>query len=118
MRLETQKYLFDILEAVNLITEFCAEESYERYAISAFLRSAVERQFITAGEALSQLAKIDALTFERVPDCRQVISFRNQLVHGYQSIDDLVVWGVVTTELVGLRQAVEKLLEEGETRSG
>ena len=43
MRLETQKYLFDILEAVNLITEFCAEESYENYNVSAYLRSAVER---------------------------------------------------------------------------
>ena len=42
MRLETQKYLFDILEAVNFITEFCADETYERYAAGPFLRSAVE----------------------------------------------------------------------------
>lgn len=115
MRLETQKFLFDVLEAVNLIAEFCADETYERYSVSAYLRSAVERQFITAGEALSQLTKIDAATFERVPDCRQIISFRNQLVHGYQSIDDLVVWGVVTNDLPGLRAAVEVLLEEAET---
>lgn len=64
---------------------------------------------------LSQLAKIDAVTFERVPDCRQVISFRNPLVHGYQTIDDLVVWGVVADHLPGLRIAVEAWLEAAET---
>ncbi len=115
MRLESQKYLFDVLEAANLITEFCANESYERYSVSALLRSAVERQFVIAGEALSQLGKIDLATFERVPDARQIVSFRNQLVHGYQTIDDLVVWGVVMNDLARLRAVVEALLEEGET---
>ena len=57
MRLESQKYLFDILEALNFITEFCADETRERYAESVLLRSAVERQFVIAGEALSQLGK-------------------------------------------------------------
>ena len=115
MRLESQKYLFDILEALNLITEFCTGETHERYAVSAMLRSAVERQFVTAGEALSQLAKIDPDTFERIPDARQIVSFRNQLVHGYQVIDDLVVWGVVTNELPQLRAVVESLVDEAET---
>ena len=115
MRLESQKYLFDVLEAANLITEFCANETYERYSVSALLRSAVERQFVIAGEALSQMGKIDPATFERVPDARQIVSFRNQLVHGYQTIDDLVVWGAVMNDLAGLRVVVEALLEEGET---
>ncbi len=59
MRLESQKYLFDVLEALNLVAEYCADESYERYAVTSMLRAAVERQFITAGEALAQLARID-----------------------------------------------------------
>ena len=63
MRLEAQKYLFDVLEALNLVAEYCADETYERYAVSSMLRAAVERQFITAGEALTQLARIDS----RVP---------------------------------------------------
>ena len=55
MRLEAQKYLFDVLEAINLVAEYCVDETYERYAVSSMLRAAVERQFITAGEALTQM---------------------------------------------------------------
>lgn len=115
MRLEAQKYLFDVLEALNLVAEYCADETYERYAVSSMLRAAVERQFITAGEALAQMARIDPTAFERIPDARQIVSFRNLLVHGYQTIDDFVVWEVVTNDLGNLRSVVEAMLEEGET---
>ena len=115
MRLESQKYLFDILEALNFITEFCAGETHERYAESVLLRSAVERQFVIAGEALSQLGKIDPATVERIPGARQIVSFRNHLVHGYQTIDDLVVWGVVMNDIAPLCAVVESLLLEDET---
>ncbi|MFM9968003.1 MAG: DUF86 domain-containing protein [Burkholderiales bacterium] len=69
MQPESLKLLHDILEAVTLIAEFCENETMESYAEDTFLRSAVERQFIVAGEALSQLGKADPATFERVPDC-------------------------------------------------
>ncbi len=81
MRPESLKYLYDGLQAADVIDEMCAGETYGQYAENIMFRSAVERQFEIAGEALSQLGKLDSETFERVPDARQIVSFRNFLIH-------------------------------------
>lgn len=74
------------------------------------LKSAVERQFGVIGEALSKLAKTDAFVAEQVTDHRRIIAFRNILVHGYATVDDRIVWGVVETSLPGLMNSVDALL--------
>ncbi len=114
MRPESLKYLYDVLQAADVIGEMCAGETYRQYAESIMFRSAVERQFEIAGEALSQLGKLDSETFERVPDARQIVSFRNFLIHNYATINSRLVWGVVQNDLANLRAAVKTLLEEGE----
>ena len=74
------------------------------------LRSAVERQFEIIGEALSQLHKIDSKLVRRIQDHRRIISFRNILVHGYATIRDDTVWGVVQTDLPILSKQINDLL--------
>lgn len=74
----------------------------------------MERQFEIAGEALSQLGKIDPQTFSRVPDAPQVVAFRNFLIHQYAQINTRLVWGVMKNDLPSLRAAVKPLLAEGE----
>lgn len=76
-------------------------------------RSAVERQFMTLGEALNKLSQLDPAVALRVSsDFRRIISFRNVLIHDYDAILDEVVWGVVETRLPPLLQAVETMLRE------
>ena len=48
---EGRKYLYDIAEAADYITEFTAGRTYEEYHTNPMLRSAVERQFEIIGEA-------------------------------------------------------------------
>ena len=43
---------------------------------------------------------------------RRIIAFRNRLIHGYASVSDEVVWGLLETHLPALRRDVEKLLAE------
>ena len=57
MRLEARKYLYDVNSACGLIEEFIAGKSLEDYENDAMLQSAVERQFMIIGEALSQLLR-------------------------------------------------------------
>ena len=45
MRLETNKYLYDIQRAVMLLAEFTAGKAFDDYAGHAMLRAAVEREF-------------------------------------------------------------------------
>ncbi|NLF38863.1 DUF86 domain-containing protein [bacterium] len=43
---------------------------------------------------------------------RDIISFRNILIHGYDAVDDRIVWGIVQEELHTLVQDVEQLLQQ------
>jgi uncharacterized protein with HEPN domain len=74
------------------------------------LRSAVERQFEIVGEALAQLARIDAAMAQKVPDLRQIIAFRNVLIHSYAIVDPARVWRVIEDNLPPLRAALAALL--------
>ena len=62
------------------------------------------------GEALSQLVKLAPDVTERIAAVRQTIAFRNILVHGYATVDDKIVWGVVETSLPPLIKSVHMLL--------
>ena len=55
MRPESRKLLWDALQAADRIGRFIANKQFEDYCADEQLRSAVERQFEIAGEALAQL---------------------------------------------------------------
>jgi uncharacterized protein with HEPN domain len=42
----------------------------------------------------------------------KIIGMRNVLVHGYFDIDSEIVWQAVTSDLPGLRAAIEALLQK------
>jgi uncharacterized protein with HEPN domain len=109
---EARKYLFDIAEACSLIGRFTAGKSFEDYVADPLLRSAVERQFEIAGEALSRLVQVAPDLMGKITDARRIVAFRNRLIHGYASVADELVWGVVETNLETLRREVAVLLAE------
>ncbi len=76
------------------------------------LRSAVERQFEIIGEALNRLGRFDEATASRISERKRIVAFRNILIHGYDLVDEQVVWDVVQKDLRGLRREVEMLLLE------
>ena len=80
-------------------------------------RSAVERQFEIVGEALSQLARRDQSLANQIPDLRQVVAFRNILVHGYAIVDADQVWRIIHESLPGLRETVDRPLGESPSSS-
>jgi uncharacterized protein with HEPN domain len=111
MEIESKKYLYDILRAAQLLTEFTSGKNVGDYIHDPLLRSAVERQFEIAGEALAQLAKLDKELAARVSEYRRIIAFRNILIHGYADVDDRLVWDIVETKLAVLCGDVARLLE-------
>ncbi len=115
MRPESKKYLYDMRQAALLLLEFSKGKTFEDYIQDVMLRSAVERQFEVLGEALSQLSRLDPDVAGRIPERRRIIAFRNVLVHGYASVDDRIVWGVLKRDLPDLLRQVEELLPEGES---
>lgn len=72
------------------------------------IQDAVVRNFEVTGEAASRLSPATRAT-AGVPWAK-VIAFRNRLIHGYWSIDDLLVWDVVVNDLPPLKQEIGRLL--------
>jgi len=105
-------YLYDMLQSARGIRRFSEERTYDDYVSDLMFRSAVERQFEIIGEALNQLGKLDPATQARVRNFRNIIGFRNILIHGYAELDDSLVWNAVTDKLPELEEDVSKLLDE------
>ena len=111
-RPEVRKHLFDVAEACALIDRFTAGKTFEDYEDDPLLRSGVERQFEIVGEALSRLFQLSPDLLPRVTDARRIVAFRNRLIHGYASVSNEVVWGVVEGNLAVLRREIQALLDE------
>lgn len=111
---EGRKLLYDAKQAADLIARFTAGKSFEDYVSDPMLSSAVERQFEIIGESLSQLAKVAPHMAARINEYKQIIAFRNALIHGYSAVDDTVVWDIVQTKLPLLSREINALLEGAE----
>ncbi len=112
MRRDPRAYLWDVRDASGLIEQFVRGTDFETFSTSPLLRSAVERQFEIAGEALSQLSKMDPALAARVPECRRIVAFRNVLIHGYAALDQHQIWRIIHESLPALVAAVDALLTE------
>jgi uncharacterized protein with HEPN domain len=110
MKPESPAHLHDILQAGRAIKAFVSGRTFEEYAADEQLRSAVERKFEIMGEALNRIRRDDPELLPRIRDHRDIVSFRNILVHGYDAIDDRIVWGVIEEDLDGLIEDVQGLV--------
>lgn len=113
MRLETKKSLEDIRCAAARIARFTAGKAFDDYADDDLLRSAVERQFEIIGESLNRLLRGEPEVAARIADHDKIIAFRNILIHGYDSVDDRIVWDAVCEKLPTLRSQIDAALQEG-----
>lgn len=112
MRRDPKSLLWDARGAADVVATITAGKTFADFDSDIVLRSAVERQFEILGEALAQLARVDAAIAAKIPDLRVIVAFRNILIHGYALIDRGRVWRVVENDLPRLRAALNELLAE------
>jgi uncharacterized protein with HEPN domain len=110
MQLELSKLLIDIRTALSEIQEFTDGMNLSSYRADSKCKAAVERKFEIVGEACTRTRDDFPETFEKVANGRHIIGFRNRLIHGYDSVDDGIVWDVLQTKLIDLLKDVEALL--------
>jgi len=113
MKDDTRAHLHDILQAAHAVQAFVAGKSFPDYSADELLRSGVERKLEIMGEALNRIKRDEPDLLASIRDHRDVISFRNILVHGYDAIDNRIVWGVVEEDLGNLIADIERLLHSG-----
>jgi uncharacterized protein with HEPN domain len=112
MNNETKKRLLDAQEACRAIQQFTAGSNFVSYAADSMRRAAVERKFEVLGEALSHAEESDAKLAERLPEIRRIIGMRNRIIHGYDAVDDEIVWDAVQGKISSLLDQLSVLLSE------
>jgi uncharacterized protein with HEPN domain len=109
MNSEIKKFLFDIRESIDSIDIFLGDKwDFKVYKSDKMLRRAVERELEIIGEAMNRIDQLDP-TIE-ISGKRQIISMRNRVIHGYDKIDDEIVWGTIVRHLPALKSEIENLL--------
>lgn len=103
--------LWDLVASIDAISGFVGDMELDEYLDDALVRSAVERQLIVIGEVFVRLGPQSELPERLKAPVRQIIGMRNLLVHGYDSIDDGLIYLTVTGELADLRASAARELE-------
>jgi len=102
--------LIDIQESISNIGEFTKNiDSIYDYEQSLLIRRAVERELEIIGEAMNRILRIDPEIAIKNP--RRIIDLRNRVIHGYDKVDDRIIWSVITEHLPILKQEVELIIE-------
>lgn len=74
------------------------------------LRRGIEREIEIIGEAMSRILKLEPAV--QIQNARQIIDTRNWVIHGYDKVDDVVIWGIVSKNLPELKKEVNHYLKE------
>ena len=73
-------------------------------------KRAVERNIEIIGEALNRILKRDETIL--ITNARKIVDTRNRIIHGYDSVSDDVIWGIVIKHLPILQNEIRIMLNE------
>ncbi len=109
---DIKTWLYDILSSINEIESYFIDlpKMFEIYQNDLRTKRAVERNIEIIGEAMSRILKQNEKI--EISNSRKIVDVRNRIIHGYDSVSDAVIWGIVIKNLPVLRVEVEKLLNE------
>jgi uncharacterized protein with HEPN domain len=112
MNPESRERVRHALDACDAIAAFISGRTRDDYLAQAMLRSAVERQFEIIGESLSRATQLDPSVEISIPELRRIVGMRNRIIHGYDSVDDELLWSVATTNVPELAETLRVTLKE------
>lgn len=108
---EIRKNLIDALQAGEEIQRFTHDMDFKAYQNNPVTQRAVERNFEIIGEALNRIKKIDDEFLAKVSEHNRIIGFRNILIHGYDIVDENIVWKAVNDHLPILIKEIQMILD-------
>ena len=108
MKEQAKKYLFDIQSAITSIEQFVGKMNFSEYEADLKTKSAVERQLGIIGEAVNKYQKIQPNS--ELTNAKEIVNFRNRIIHAYDNIDDTIVWVIINKHLPTLKQEVSRLI--------
>ncbi len=103
------KYLYDIQYVISLIDSFSEEiENFFVYQSDLKTQSAIERQLGIIGEAVNKFRQEEREIV--LSHTKQIVDFRNRIIHSYDNIDASIVWAILKNHLPVLKKEVDEIL--------
>ena len=104
-------YLVDIMNSIDSINEYLGDErNFKIYESNKLLRRGVERELEIIGEAVNRILKIDPEV--DISNSRRIVNLRNWVIHAYNNVDNVIIWGIIDKDLPLLKKQVSDLLEK------
>ena len=113
MNERAKQRLRDALRAAETIPDFLGGATLDEYRASYGMQLQIERLFEIVGEALNQARIVgdEELIHSRIPQIYSIIGMRNRISHGYDKIDNEVLWDTATTNIPRLADQLRELLK-------
>ncbi|MBP7257866.1 MAG: DUF86 domain-containing protein [Chitinophagales bacterium] len=102
--------LQDILESISKIEKYTVGLSFQEFSSTDLIIDAVERNIEIIGEACNQIPDAFILKHNEV-EWHKPISMRNRLIHGYFSVDIILLWNTITVILPDFKIQIISLIQ-------
>jgi uncharacterized protein with HEPN domain len=103
--------LQDIANAIAKIERFLSLKSFDDFCTDDMVHDAVIRNLEILSEA-SRHVPVDLKARASQVAWREVADFGNVLRHGYEAVNDAILWSTIEQDLPVLKVAVETLLSD------
>ena len=112
MDIEIKTWIYDILNAITEIDSFFEDnpKEFHFYKNDIKTKRAIERNIEIIGEATNRILHKDSNI--ELSNSRKIVDTRNRIIHGYDSVSDEIIWGIVIQYLPVLKKEVEQLLRD------
>ena len=110
-RIKDRTRLLHMMEGIDNIMEFKEGVDFETFASTKLLKFGIFYNVAIIGEAAYKLTKEFTASHPDVP-WRDIINMRHVLVHSYYQIDPEILWETINNDLIELREALLRFLEE------
>jgi len=111
MQRDILKLLYDIKESIDSINEYLGDNrDFIKYKENKLLRRGIERELEIIGEAINRILKINQNI--EIADSRRIVDLRNWVIHGYDKVDDVIIWGIILRDVPKLKEQVEILIHQ------
>jgi len=101
-------YLISIIESTDRIMKY-VEGGRDAFMKSDLVQDATIRNFETIGEAARHVSAELRRAHPEIP-WREVVGFRDVLIHDYLRVDVAEVWNIVENDLPALKQRLSAIL--------
>ena len=103
--------LNDIAESIDKVDRFLAGKTFDIFKTDALVHDAVVRNLEIVSEASRHVPADVKARATQIP-WREIADFGNVLRHGYEGVNDRIIWDTIGRDLPVLRAAVQGILDD------